>query len=96
LNIASLLTFHQHRYYLFYPVQGGNQMTGEEKIARLNLVRYGMLLTVVMAIAITPSALYLAGAAIGAIMMPTIIATVLAAIVAAGVYFGYSKYLDQS
>lgn len=74
-------------------------MSSEERAARLNLVRYGMLLVVVLAMTITPAALYLAFAPTGqpfSVLMPTIIATVLAAVVAGAVYMAYSRYLSQA
>lgn len=75
-------------------------MSEQEKRARLNLVRYGMFLVVVLALTITPIALFLAearvGGGIGDVLMPTLIATVLAALVAAGVYVAYSSYLNRA
>ena len=73
-------------------------MTAEEKTARLNLVRYGMFLVVVMAMTITPISFFLAYAPLGEpmsrVLVPTLIATGLAALLAGVVYFAYSRYLD--
>ena len=69
----------------------------DEKVARLNLVRYGLFLTVVLAMTITPTALFLAAGPAGEpsrIVMPTVIATLLTAAVAAAVYVAYSRWLD--
>jgi hypothetical protein len=74
-------------------------MSPEEKKARLNLVRYGMLIIVVLAMTITPSALYLASAQIGeplSVIPITLMMTVAVGLLAAAVYFGYSKYLDRA
>lgn len=75
-------------------------MSQDEKTARLNLVRYGLLLVVVVAMTVTPISLFLATARVGGsiteVLTTTIIATVLAGLVSAGVYFGYSSYLNRS
>ncbi|MBA3533276.1 MAG: hypothetical protein H0T73_15255 [Ardenticatenales bacterium] len=74
-------------------------MSPEEKTARLNLVRYGMLIVVVLAMTITPSALFLATSQVGApldVLPITLGMTVAVAIVAGLVYFAYSKYLERA
>lgn len=75
-------------------------MSTEEKTARLNLVRYGLLLVVVVAMTVTPISLFLATARVGGsiadVLTTTIIATILAGVVSAAVYFGYSSYLNRS
>lgn len=67
---------------------------------RLNLVRYGMLLVVVLAMTITPTALYEAAAHanqpinIMSIVLQTGIGTGISALLATVIYFAYKRYLD--
>ena len=67
---------------------------------RLNLVRYGMLLVVVLAMTITPTALYQAAILYGepinviGIVTQTAIATAISAVVATAIYFAYKRYLE--
>ena len=71
-------------------------MFAKNKSSRLNLVRYGMLLVVVMAMTITPVALYMDGDKIFSdIIAQTIIATCLACTVALGAYYSYRGYIEK-
>ena len=67
---------------------------------RLNLVRYGMLLVVVLAMTITPSALYQAAALANepinviSLVLQTGIGTGISAVIATFIYFAYKRYLE--
>lgn len=67
---------------------------------RLNLVRYGMLLVVVLAVTITPTALYQAAALANEpinlinIVLQTGIGSGISAVVATFIYFAYKRYLE--
>lgn len=67
---------------------------------RLNLVRYGMLLVVVLAITITPTALYQAATVANepinliGIVLQTGIGAGISAVVATFIYFAYKRYLE--
>ncbi|MFQ6015346.1 MAG: hypothetical protein ACE5NP_07885 [Anaerolineae bacterium] len=72
-------------------------MSQEEKTRRLNVVRYGLFVIVVMAMAVTPTYMYIAtfGQNIGALIMPTILATIGTAIVCVLVWYGYRVSLER-
>lgn len=73
-------------------------MAPEEKQARLNLVRYGLFIMVIMAMVVTASSLYLATARVGQpldVLPMTLMMTVAVAILAVVVYFAYGKFLDR-
>ena len=67
---------------------------------RLKLVRYGMLLVVVLAMTITPTALYQAATLANepinviSIVLQTGIGTGISAVIATFIYFAYKRYLE--
>jgi hypothetical protein len=74
-------------------------MSADEKQARLNLVRYGILLAVVVALTVTMSTYLLALAPLGqpltAVIVPVLVALALTGLVGVAVYVGYKNYLDR-